>query len=103
MPGKVVKFVAVPSLALIVLVHAVAAQQRERPSDASKGYPLPTTALPVERQDETPPVDRHGDPLPLHAVSRLGTIRFRGAMGSSRPWLCLAENSYSGWGSHHLP
>lgn len=81
MPGKVVKFVAAPSLALIVLVHAVAAQQRGRPPDASKDYPLPTTALPVEQQDEKPPVDRHGDPLPLHAVSRLGTLRFRGVNG----------------------
>src|SRR5262249_12536305 len=31
--------------------------------------------------EQKPAVDRHGDPLPPHAVARLGTLRFREATG----------------------
>jgi hypothetical protein len=73
------KLVTAASLALAALVLAVAAQQGGKPPDASKDRPLPVAALLGERQEEKPAVDCHGDPLPPHAVARLGTFRFRGA------------------------
>jgi WD40 repeat protein len=69
------KLTTVASLSLTVLVLAVAAHQgRTQP-------PAPSSAPPGKRQEEKPAVDRHGDPLPRHAVARLGTLRFRGANG----------------------
>ncbi len=75
------KLVAAAALALGAAVLAVAAQQGGKPPDAPKDPPLPVAALPVERQEGKPAVDCHGDPLPPHAVARLGTLRFRGANG----------------------
>jgi len=69
------------ALALGAAVLAVAAQQGGKPPDAPKDPPLPVAALPVERREEKPAVDLHGDPLPPHAVARLGTLRFRLATG----------------------
>jgi RNA polymerase sigma factor (sigma-70 family) len=74
------KLVVAAALALGAAVLAVAAQQGGKPPDAPKDPPLPVAALPVQRQEE-PAVDQHGDPLPPHAVARLGTIRFRRATG----------------------
>jgi WD40 repeat protein len=65
---------AVMTVAAAVLT--LAAQRGEKPPDAPKNPPLP-----VERQKGKPAVDRHGDPLPPHAVARLGTLRFREATG----------------------
>jgi RNA polymerase sigma factor (sigma-70 family) len=67
------KLVAAAALALGAAILAVAAQQGGKPPDAPKDAPPP-----AERQDEKPRADRHGDPLPPHAVARLGTLRFRG-------------------------
>jgi RNA polymerase sigma factor (sigma-70 family) len=78
MSPALVKLVAAAALALGAAVLAVAALQGGKPPDAPKDPPLPVAARPVERQEEKPAVDLHGDPLPPHAVARLGTLRFRG-------------------------
>jgi WD40 repeat protein len=77
------KLVAAAALAFGAAVLAVAAprdadQQAGRPPAVPNGHPIPVAAPPVGRQDGKPAVDLHGDPLPPHAVARLGTLRFRG-------------------------
>jgi WD40 repeat protein len=70
------KLVAAAALALGAAVLALAAQQGGTPPDAPRVPPPP-----VERQAEKPALDLYGDPLPPHAVARLGTLRFRWANG----------------------
>jgi WD40 repeat protein len=69
---------AAVALALSAALLAVAGQQPGKAPDTPKDPPLPGAALPVEPREVKPAVDRHGDPLPPHAVARLGTLRFRG-------------------------
>jgi RNA polymerase sigma factor (sigma-70 family) len=70
------KLAAATALALAAVVLAVAARQGDKAADGPKKPPLPAA-----RQEEKPAVDRYGDALPLHAVARLGTLRFRAATG----------------------
>jgi WD40 repeat protein len=70
------KLVTAAALALGAAVVALAAQQGGTPPDAPRVPPPP-----VERQAEKPALDLYGDPLPLHAVARLGTLRFRSVTG----------------------
>ena len=76
------KLIPAAVLLLGATVLAVAARHEVKPPNAQTSPPSPGAALPVERQEEKPAVDRHGDPLPPHAVARLGTLRFRSAQGA---------------------
>ncbi|MGH7168947.1 MAG: WD40 repeat domain-containing protein, partial [Gemmataceae bacterium] len=76
------RLASAPALLSAVVVLAgtgtLAFSTRSAESEQPSG---PTTQ---QAQQPQPRRDRHGDPLPPHAIARLGTLRFRGVRG------CLA-------------
>jgi RNA polymerase sigma factor (sigma-70 family) len=67
------KLVTAVALALGAAVLVLAARQGDRKPQTEKAIAAPAAARPEDK----PAVDRNGDPLPPHAVARLGTLRFR--------------------------